>query len=103
MIHRPHCLVGVGSAVLFLPSPREGAERRKGAGNSLAPWEVPRAVVTRHARLPALHCGDFGPDHRVFFQRTGGVHLTLSGPHWRGPSSEVVQATEGGPLIGAGR
>src|SRR5437870_8592282 len=81
--------------------------RERSAETALGrPWhllEVPRAVVTRHARLPALHCGDFGPDHRVFFQRTGGLHLTLSRPHWRGPSSEVVQATKGGPLIGAGR
>ena len=44
VIHRPHYLVGVGSAVISLPSPREGAERRNGAGNIGHPLEVPRAV-----------------------------------------------------------
>jgi len=29
--------------------------------------------------------------------------LTLSRQHWRCPSSDVVQATEGSPLIGCGR
>src|ERR1041384_3517091 len=53
---------------------REGAERRKGA--SVTNWhlmEVPRAVVTRHARLPALHCGDFGPCHRTSSSDRSGV------------------------------
>src|ERR1044071_6653794 len=98
-------IVSAGRCLFFLsPRMREGAERRVGA--SVTNWhlkEVPRAVVTRHARLPALHRGDFGPCHRVFFHRTGDLHLTLSRQHWRCPSSDVVKATEGGPLSGGGR
>src|ERR1041384_8715054 len=84
---------------------REGAERRKGA--SVTNWhlmEVPRAVVTRHARLPALHRGDFGPCHRtsssdrsgVTTQRDPGSKLVL-------PFIRQVAATQGGPLSGGGR
>src|ERR1041384_6939048 len=63
----PYCERGAGRCLFFLsPRMREGAERRVGA--SVTNWhlmEVPRAVVTRHARLPALHRGDFGPCHRT--------------------------------------
>jgi len=60
----------------LFPHMREGAERRKGA--SVTNWHLWRCRVPydRHARLPALHCGDFGPCHRVFFHQTGDLHLT---------------------------
>ena len=80
-----------------------GAERRKALRSSSGTFLRCRAPCYRHAHLPALHCGDFLPDHRVFFHRTGDLHLTLSRQHWRCLSSDVVQATEGGPLIGGGR
>ena len=37
MIHRPYGLVGVGAAVIFLPSSHEGAERREALGR---PWHL---------------------------------------------------------------
>src|ERR1044071_5203777 len=88
----------------FFPRMREGAERRVGA--SVTVWhlmEVPRAVVTRHARLPALHRGDFLRSHRTSFIGPDALDVPLSRQHWRCPSSDVVLATEGGPLNGAGR
>jgi hypothetical protein len=95
----PPMLVGAGPAPSF-PSPsHEGAERRNGASNTGHLCEGARVPCDRHARLPALHCGDFGPDHRTSFTGPGGFpprypgsigaafHPMLSKPLKAGPSS----------------
>ena len=57
----------------------------------------------RHARLPALHCGDFLHGLRDFLAWTGDLHLTLSGQHWRCRSSRPVQPLKAAPSSGADR
>ena len=83
----------------FFPHTREGAERRKALGNI---WHLGRCRVPfdRHARLPALHSGDFCRDHRASSSGPEGLPLTLSRQHWRCPSSDRVQPSKAGPSSG---
>ena len=76
--------------------------RERSAGTAQinwAPHEGARVPCDRHARLPALHRGDFGPDHRTSFTGPGSLpprypgsigaalHPMLSKPLKAGPSS----------------
>ena len=78
--------------------------RERSAGKALATiWhllEVPRAVVTRHARLPALHRGDFLRGHRTSSSDRRASPLR-SRQHWRCPSSDRVQPPKAAPSAGA--
>src|ERR1041384_6623260 len=56
----PYCERGAGRCLFFLPlaCARERSAGRR-FGNKLTPRERRRVPYDRHARLPALHCGDF--------------------------------------------
>ena len=102
VIHRPLCEYGAGPAPSFpfaLACAR-GAERRKAhllrSGTSRC-----RAPCDRHARLPALHCGDFSRAHRASSSGPEGLPLTLSGQQRRCPSSDRVQPFKAAPSSGA--
>ena len=79
--------------------------RERSAGTALITsgtfWRC-RVPCDRHARLPALHRGDFLHGLRDFLAWTGDLHLTLSGQHWRCRSSRPVQPLKAAPSSGAG-
>ena len=62
--------------------------------------EGARLPSDRQARLPALHRGDFGHDHRTFFIGPDALGVPLSRQHLRCPSSDVVQPLKAGPSSG---
>ena len=83
-----------------LPSLTGVRERSAGTAQiNWAPHEGARVPCDRHARLPALHRGDFGPGHRTSFIGPGSfpprypgsigaaLHPMLSKPPKAGPSS----------------
>ncbi len=86
VIHRPCCLGGVGSALISLPSPREGAERRKTLLHSLAPRRRCR-VPCGHAASRRSTCGVFHPG------------TVLPGPERRGVP-HVIRAAFADPSSG---
>ena len=95
VIHRPCCLVGAGSALVFLPLTRvreRSAEWRY--VSSLAPRRRrPRALAgTPPSGAPLVASSTLGPACRV---RTGDFHPRDPGG-FRRPSSEPYQPPEGG-------
>src|SRR5260221_14216980 len=59
--------------------------------------EGARLPSDRQARLPALHRGDFGHDHRTFFIGPDALGGPLSRQPLRCPSSDVVQPLKAVP------
>ena len=84
-----------------LSCPLKEAERRLAHHCSLAP---PKRCLRalRHARLPALHRGDFLHGHRTSWPGPEDHILTLSGRHWRRRSSRPVQPFKADPSSGSG-
>src|SRR5690349_5605528 len=71
-----------GGASFFFPLTcvRERSAGRR-FGNKLTPRERRRVPYDRHARLPALHRGDFLHGHRTSSSDRRELPLTLSGQH----------------------
>src|ERR1051325_810118 len=92
-----------GGASFFFPlaCARERSAGRR-FGNKLTPRERRRVPYDRHARLPALHCGDFLHGHRTSSSDRRELPLTLSGRHLRRPSSDKSQPSKAAPSSGAG-
>ena len=84
-----------------LPSLTHVRERSAGSAleTNLAPFGGAACRVTRHARLPALHCGDFLRSHRTSSSDRRASPLR-SRQHWRCPSSDRVQPPKAGPSSG---
>src|ERR1051326_5353215 len=97
----PYCERGAGRCLFFLsPRMREGAERRKALRNkSGTSSEAPRAVMTgTHASRRSTAAIFYAIT--VLFDRTGGLHRSVSRQHWRSPSSDHVQPPKAGPSTG---
>src|ERR1051325_11185914 len=92
-----------GGASFFFPlaCARERSAGRR-FGNKLTPRERRRVPYARHARLPALHCGDFLHGLRTSWPGPERLPLTLSGRHWRRRSSRPVQPSKADPSSGSG-
>src|ERR1051325_8573326 len=91
-----------GCALGVFPLGHEGAERRKALITTGHLVRRPRALAIEHARLPALHCGDFLHSHRTSSSDRRELPLTLSRRHLRRRSSDKSQPSKAAPSSGAG-
>ena len=105
VIHRPHYLVGVGAAVISLPSPntslpsqREGAERRLALLRSLAPRRRRPRAFARHAasRRSTVASSTPGPYFRV---RTRELNPALIRAVFRPPFIRTASSHRRQPFI----